>query len=150
MRETRYRVLAMDWGRRRIGLAVSDELRLIVQTLPTLIRKNRRSDLEALAKTIRDQEAAVLVVGDPARLSGRRESSSSQAEQLGRTLAKLTGAELVMWDERLTSVEAEAMLRAAGARRRRGNVDQIAAALILESYLAHTAEGAALEREPCA
>ncbi len=129
------RTLALDWGKARIGLAVTDETNTFVRTLPVLVRKNRAADLAALAGVVAENEVSTLVVGAPLHMDGAASSSSSQAEQLGRTIAKRCNVELVLWDERLTSVAAEEMLQARGGRRRRGDVDQVAAALILESYL---------------
>jgi putative Holliday junction resolvase len=129
------RTLALDWGKARIGLAITDESDTYVQTLPTLHRKNRATDLGALSRIIADNRISTLVVGAPLHLDGAASPSSSQAEQLGRTLAKRCGVELVLWDERLTSVEAEEILAARGGKRKPGDVDRVAAALILQSYI---------------
>ena len=136
------RTLALDWGKARIGLAITDESDAYVQTLPTLHRKNRATDLDALSRLIADNRISTLVVGAPLHFDGNASPSSSQAEQLGRTLAKLCGVELVLWDERLTSVEAEEILSARGGKRRPGDVDRVAAAIILQSYLENRPERA--------
>ncbi|MDA0205087.1 MAG: Holliday junction resolvase RuvX [Acidobacteria bacterium] len=129
------RTLALDWGKARIGLAITDESDVYVQTLPTLRRKNRAVDLGELSRIIEDNSVSTLVVGAPLHMDGRVSPSSSQAEQLGRTLAKRCGIELVLWDERLTSVAAEEILAERGGKRKPGDVDRVAAALILQSYL---------------
>jgi putative Holliday junction resolvase len=129
------RTLALDWGKARIGLAITDESGVYVQTLPTLHRKNRATDLGELSRIIADNSISTLVVGAPLHLDGNASPSSSQAEQLGRTLAKRCGVELVLWDERLTSVEAEEILAARGGKRKPGDADRVAAALILQSYI---------------
>ena len=129
------RTLALDWGKARIGLAITDESGIYVQALPTLHRKNRATDLGALSRIIEDNGISTLVVGAPLHLDGAVSASSSQAEQLGRTLAKRCGIELVLWDERLTSVEAEEILAQRGGKRKPGDVDRVAAALILQSYI---------------
>lgn len=129
------RTLALDWGKARIGLAITDESDVYVQTLPTLHRKNRATDLTELSRIITENSVSTLVVGAPLHLDGAASPSSSQAEQLGRTLAKLCGVELILWDERLTSVEAEEILALRGGKRKPGDVDRVAAALILESYI---------------
>jgi putative Holliday junction resolvase len=129
------RTLALDWGKARIGLAITDESGVYVQTLPTLHRKNRATDLGELSRIIADHSISTLVVGAPLHLDGSASPSSSQAEQLGRTLAKRCGVELVLWDERLTSVEAEEILAARGGKRKPGDADRVAAALILQSYI---------------
>lgn len=131
------RILAIDWGKKRIGLAICDELRISVQGLPTLVRKNRAADIEALCELIRDREVGVLLVGEPLGRLG----STSQAEQFGRTLAKRTKLDLIMWDEQLTSFEADWILREDGlketgvGRIEKGDTDRGAAAVILLSYL---------------
>jgi putative Holliday junction resolvase len=129
------RTLALDWGKARIGLAITDESGGYVQTLPTLHRKNRASDLDELGRIITENGVATLLVGAPVHMDGKASPSSSQAEQMGRTLAKRCGVELVLWDERLTSVEAEEILAIRGGKRKPGDVDRVAAALILQSYL---------------
>lgn len=136
------RTLALDWGKARIGLAVTDETNTFVRTLPTLRRKNRATDLAALSQVIDDHAVSKIVVGAPLHMHGAASSSSSQAEQLGRTLVKLCSVELVLWDERLTSIEAEAMLAERGGRRERGDVDRVAAAMILQSYLDNNSDEA--------
>ncbi len=130
------RILALDWGKSRIGLAISDELGITVRTLPTLERRNRASDLEALSSILSSNQVTRLVVGLPLHLSGAASKSASQAEQLGRTMANRTGVELVLWDERLSSAAAEDLLAKRGSGRpERGKVDAVAAALTLRSYL---------------
>ena len=126
------RILAIDWGKKRIGLAICDELRVSVQGLPTLVRKNRATDLDVLCELINEREVGVLLVGEPSSQLG----STSQAEQFGRTLAKRTKLDLIMWDEQLTSFEADSILKETGVRRiAKGETDRGAAAVILLSYL---------------
>ncbi len=117
-------------------MAISDELGLTVRTLPTLERRNRSRDIERLAEIISSNDVRRIVVGLPLHMSGAAGRSASQAEQLGRTMAKRTGAELVLWDERLSSSAAEELLAERGGRsRERGEVDAVSAALTLQSYL---------------
>jgi len=130
------RILAIDWGRRRIGLALSDELGLTVRGLPTLERKNRATDLSAIERIVTENDVRRLVVGAPLHLDGTAGKSVGQAEQFGRTIAKRCRLPLELWDERLTSFEAENLLRERGGRRAKADVDRMAAALILDSYLA--------------
>lgn len=137
------RILAIDWGRRRIGLALSDELGLTVRGLPTLERKNKATDLEAIERIVSENDVRLLVVGAPLHLDGSAGKSVGQAEQFGRTVAKRCRVPLELFDERLTSVEAESRLRERGGRRRsKADVDRVAAALILEGYLAQRAQHA--------
>ena len=128
------KVMALDWGKRRIGIAVCDELGIAAHGLPTLFRKNVRHDLDALTALIRERGIATLVVGRPLHWDGSESPSSVQAERFGRRLAGRAGVELEMWDERLTSWEAEERL--GRAARKKGATDRMAAIVLLESFLA--------------
>ena len=123
-------ILAVDWGERRIGLAVSDELGVAAHGLPTLVRKNRATDLAALDDIMQSRGVKALLVGRPLHMDGSEGRSTRLAEQFGRTLAKRSGLPLVLRDERLTSREAEAHTGS------RGDVDRASAMILLEGYLA--------------
>jgi len=131
------RILALDYGRSRIGLAVSDELGLTAQGLETLERKNIREDLARLAALAQDRAVSLILMGDPMRLSGQAGSHAEEVRRFGRRLEQRTGIPVCFWDERLTTVEANRLLRQAGADRskRRQAVDRISAVLLLQSYL---------------
>jgi putative Holliday junction resolvase len=134
------RMAALDVGDVRIGVAVSDELGLTVRGIATIRRVGGQRDLEAIARTLRPLAPERVVVGLPFNMDG---TEGPQAARVRRFVAKLEphlGVPVVLWDERLTSVAAEEALRAAGLRRdkRRALIDQEAAAVILESYLART------------
>ncbi len=131
------RILALDYGTRRIGLAISDELGLTAQGLETLERTNIREDLARLAALVRDKSVRLILMGDPVRLSGRAGSHAEQVRRFARRLERRTGLPVRFWDERLTTVEANRLLREAGvgARERRQAVDRLSAVLLLESYL---------------
>ncbi len=126
--------MALDWGARRIGIAVSDELGVSSNGLPTLQRTNIDSDLRALAETIRSRRIEKVVVGRPLHMDGSAGKSANLAERFARRLAKRAAIDVVLWDERLTSWEAESFLPP--RRRSKGRVDRAAAILLLESYLA--------------
>ena len=128
------RVMALDWGVRRIGIAVSDELGIAAHGLPTLVRKNIRKDLEALASLIKEREIATVIVGKPVHWDGSESRSSRQAAQFARRLAKHAAVNVQLWDERLTSWEAENLL--GRTRNVVGATDRMAAILLLESFLA--------------
>ena len=130
------RTMALDWGVRRIGIAVSDELGIAAHGLPTLVRKNIRNDLEALASLIAEREIATVIVGKPVHADGSESRSSGQAARFARRLAKHAAVDVEMWDERLTSWEAESLL--GRTRNVVGATDQMAAILLLESFLAAT------------
>lgn len=131
------RVLAVDLGARRIGLAVSDPLGLTAQGLATLERRNRRDDLAALKRLAGQYQVEMVLVGHPLHLSGRAGKQSELAEAFAEDLRRRLGLRVQMWDERLTTAEAERVLRASGMglEKRRRAVDRMAAVLLLQSYL---------------
>jgi putative Holliday junction resolvase len=131
------RVLALDVGKKRIGLAISDELGITAQGIETLERKRIREDLEKLRDVVTARSVDTLLIGRPLHMSGSESRQSRYTEEFGERLSKYVGLPVVYWDERLTSVEAERMLRAAGASldERKRAVDRLSAVLLLESYL---------------
>ena len=132
------RYLALDVGNRRIGVAVSDELGLTAQPVLTLERRrNTREDLRSIARLCRRYGVAGIVVGKPLRLSGEESRQTEKAQAFAAELGALTGLPIYMWDERLTTHEAHRILYEAGHARQehRAVVDQVAATLILQSYL---------------
>jgi putative Holliday junction resolvase len=153
------RFLALDIGSRRIGVAVSDELGLTAQPVFTLTRKrNPKDDLRSLARLCRKFGCAGIVAGDPLHLAeGRSGEVSAQAEKtraFAAELARMTGLELFLVDERLTSRAAHELLYAAGKSRQQHKplVDQVAATLILQSFLdgrEHSLASAASNPEDC-
>src|SRR6266513_1583915 len=100
------RILALDLGKRRIGLAISDELGITAQGLPTLQRKNNRTDLAELARIMREKNVSRVLIGDPLHMSGDSGTQSESARQFAGLVARHTGREVKLWDERLTTVEA--------------------------------------------
>ena len=102
-------ILAIDYGRRRMGLAVSDEMRLVAQPLETLERKNRRDDVKRLREIARAHGARRIVVGHPLRLDGTRGEMAEEVERFAVRLQKQLGLPVVLVDERLTSWQAEQM-----------------------------------------
>jgi putative Holliday junction resolvase len=131
------RILAIDYGEKRIGLAVSDELEVTARGIAVVERKSKKADLEAIAAAVSEFGAGAIVVGYPLRLDG---SAGIQCEKVDRFIAALKGAVSVpvtVWDETLSTKEAEELMREAGVKRKkkRGMVDRIAAAFILQDYL---------------
>jgi putative holliday junction resolvase len=135
------RLLALDVGARRIGLAVSDPLAITAQGIETLQRKNKRTDLEALSKLIRDYNVTEIVVGYPLRMSGAASAQTGHVETFAQELEKKFGLPVHRWDERLTSVQAGRVLRESNIsiEKRAQAVDKLAAVLILQSFLDHRA-----------
>jgi putative holliday junction resolvase len=150
--QRRGRILALDVGKKRIGLALSDELGITAQGIETLKRTRVREDLDALKQIVAKYAVRTLLIGRPLHMSGDESRQSEYTAEFAQRLSDHVKIPVVFWDERLTSAEAERMLRQAGASldQRKKAVDRIAAVLLLESYLgymgglAETAEGLSL------
>lgn len=131
------RVLGLDYGEKRIGVAVCDELGLTAQGLPTLIRKTKKHDLDILRNWIREYSVEKIVIGYPLRLDG---SEGIQCEKVNRFVTVLNetfALPVVKWSETLSTKDAEEILIQSGVRwqKRKEKVDQLAACLILQNYL---------------
>jgi putative holliday junction resolvase len=131
------RVLALDVGKKRIGLALSDPLGITAQGLPTLQRTTIREDLTALADLIQEREVKLLLVGHPLNMSGTEGRQAVYTKEFADRLHARTNVEVRYWDERLTSVEAGRVLRSSGIsiEKRAKAVDRLSAVLLLESFL---------------
>ena len=132
------RYLALDLGNRRIGLAVGGEEGVPVVPAGHIERKTLRQDMERVLAAVRDRGAGAIVVGMPYSLSGETGVQAKLAEGFVRELHKQTHLPVYTMDERYSSVEAEGLLRDSGAPtlQAKGDVDAMAAALILERFLA--------------
>src|SRR4051794_3426089 len=137
MTQTPGRVLALDVGKKRIGLAISDGLGITAQGLPTLHRTRIRDDLDRLAALCREREVTLILIGRPLHMSGDESRQAEYTREFGDRLAAVTSLAVEYIDERLTSVQAERMLRETGTStdRRTGAVDQMAAMLLLQGFL---------------
>jgi putative holliday junction resolvase len=131
------RVLALDLGKKRIGLAASDELGVTAQGLPTLARRNKRTDLAAIAALVRERKVTEILIGNPLHMSGDPGRQSEWVREFADALAKHTGLPVRLWDERLTTVEASRVLRASGIgiEKRAAAIDRLSAVILLQSYL---------------
>jgi len=131
------RILALDVGSKRIGVAVSDPLGITAQGLDTIQRQNKRRDLQLLGKLITDYEVKEVVVGLPLRLSGAEGTQSEKMRQFAEDLRAHLGVTVHLWDERWTSIEANRVLREAqlSIEKRGKAVDRLAAVLILQSWM---------------
>jgi putative Holliday junction resolvase len=131
------RILALDLGKKRIGLALSDPLGITAQGLPTLQRTNMRADLGALEKLISEYQVRLILMGHPLHMSGHESRQSEYTREFAGRLAERTGLEIKLWDERLTTVAAQRVLRESGIsiQKRARAVDRLAAMILLESYL---------------
>jgi putative Holliday junction resolvase len=131
-------VLSLDVGKKRIGLAVSDELGFTAQGIDTLRRTRIRDDLAKLKEIAARLNVERLLVGKPLHLSGDESRQSEYTREFADRLGEYLQLPVVFWDERLTSKEAERFLRAGGSsvERTSGNIDRMSAVLLLQSYLA--------------
>ena len=130
-------MLALDLGDARIGLAVSDELGITAQPLGYLASTSKRADLHAIAMLVEEREVTRVVVGYPLLLSGEEGSRACEARETAERLRKTLVVPVELWDERLTTAQAERELVGDGVRRsrRRKVIDSLAAVLILQSWL---------------
>lgn len=132
------RILAIDHGSKRIGFALSDELGWTAQPLETFYRRNPEADIRHIQDLVREHEVGRVLVGLPLRLDGEIGPAAKLVEEFIRLLEPALSVPVVTWDERMTTCAAEDLLIAAdvGRRKRKGIVDRIAAAILLQSYLA--------------
>jgi putative Holliday junction resolvase len=144
-------ILAIDYGRARIGLAIADAETRLARPLETLKRVNRNEDMRRLREIVRDHHVKQIVVGLPLRLDGTRGDMAEEATRFSTRVRKQLGVPVELADERLTSWEAERLLeeqsgrvrhtkRGGQAKRQRDkaiSVDSVAATVILQDYLAH-------------
>src|SRR3989441_7000147 len=144
-------ILAVDYGRARIGLAIADAETRMAQPLSTMERINRNEDMRRLRELVREHGVKQIVVGLPLRLDGTRGEMVEEVERFAQRVRKQIGVPVEMVDERLTSWEAERLLeetqgrfmheeKSAGAKNKKKapskvNVDSVAAAVILKEYL---------------
>jgi putative Holliday junction resolvase len=137
------RILAIDYGRKRIGLALSDELGLTAHPLSTLVRTNRRNDLRRLREVCRKHGVTQIIVGHPLHMTGAAGEMAEEVARFSARLEKELGMEVKLVDERLTSWEAEQLAAETKFKRRRGRaLDDIAAAILLREYLERRRAGA--------
>jgi putative holliday junction resolvase len=131
------RILAIDYGARRMGLAVSDLLGITAQGIETLQRRNKRTDFAHLRRVIHENQVQEIVLGLPLKMSGEHGPQAEQATRFGEELRQEFNLPVHLWDERLTTAEANRLLREAelSTRKRVKAVDRMAAVLILQSFL---------------
>ena len=131
------RVLALDVGKRRIGLAISDPLGITAQGLPTLERTTVREDVAKLADLTSERCVSLFLIGKPLHMSGDESRQAEYIKNFGDRLTEKTGIPVKFWDERLTTVQAQRVLKESGIsiEKRARAVDRLAAVILLESYL---------------
>lgn len=129
--------MALDVGKARIGVALSDPLGYTAQPLLTLWRKSRGEDLRSLLRLIRKHEVTEIVVGNPLHMSGEVSPWAAKVQQFAEELHERSGLPIELWDERLSSVAAHEILDEAGhdRRDRKSIIDQVAAVVILRDWM---------------
>ncbi len=128
-------ILGVDFGRARIGIAISDELRLLAHPLETI--SSKQNAVARVKEIVRERKIDNVVVGIPKHMSGEIGQAATEALQFVEKLRAALPCEVISWDERLTTVAANRALREAGKQTRhtRAYVDQVAAQMILQGYL---------------
>jgi len=140
-------ILALDFGRARIGAAISDELGLLAHPLETIPADER--SLARIAEIVREKKVDHVVAGLPKQMDGQLGAAAAEVLQFVEKLRAMLPCPVVTWDERLTTAAAHRALRDAGKKTRhtRGYVDQVAAQMILQSYLDNRAVNAGAESD---
>jgi len=133
-------ILALDFGRARIGVAISDELQLLAHPVETILANERATS--RVVELVRERNVEHVVVGIPKRMNGQIGTAATEALEFVEKLRAVLPCPVVTWDERLTTVAAHRALRDAGKKTRhtRGYIDQVAAQMILQNYLDRRAE----------
>jgi len=131
------RLLGVDYGHIRIGLAVSDPERKFASPLSTYAHQGKAKDAAYFSRLVQDQGILEIVLGLPVHLGGHEGAKATETRAFGKWLYEVTRLPIVYWDERFTTVEAENLLLSAGLtnKRRRARRDRIAAQILLQSYL---------------
>jgi putative Holliday junction resolvase len=142
------RVMALDVGKVRVGVALSDPLGYTAQPLLTLWRKSRGEDLRSLLRLIRKHEVVQIVVGNPLHMSGDVSPWAVKVQEFAEELHERCGLPVQLWDERLSSVAAHQILNEAGYDRqdRKYVIDQVAAVVILRGWMEAKDQATALEQ----
>jgi putative Holliday junction resolvase len=131
------RILALDVGDRRIGVAVSDPSQILARSLEVIQRGSRQQDFAAVAGLVEEYEVEWVVVGYPRSLDGTAGEQAEKVERYVAALAEALTVPVLLWDERLSTVSAERLMREGGqrGRKKRERLDAVAAAVILQDYL---------------
>ena len=133
------RILALDLGEKRVGVAISDPLRLTAQGLTTLVEKTTEEIFSFLENLLREHMVLEIVLGYPLLMSGDEGAMAGKVREFAEELKKRVSVPVVLWDERLSSKQAERLLGGTG-RGKKEDVDRVSACLILQSYLDSVAD----------
>jgi putative Holliday junction resolvase len=136
-RHTAGRLLGVDYGKVRVGLAVTDPEQRLASPLDTYVRRTKELDARFFRELVQAEDIVALVVGLPVHTDGREGEQAAAARAFGQELASATGLPVEFWDERFTTVEAEGFLLSAGLtnKKRKARRDRVAAQVMLQSYL---------------
>ncbi len=139
----RGRVVGIDYGTVRVGIALSDPDRTIASPYENYTRRGEKQDAKYFGQLAEEERAALFVVGLPVHLDGRESEKSIEARAFGRWLSEITGVDVVFYDERFSSAEAEYALMEADMtkKRRKKRLDMLAAQIMLTAYLESNGEG---------
>ena len=131
------RIIALDVGTKRIGVAISDELFLTAQGMDTIQRQSLASDLDRIKNIVKERDVSEIVVGLPLNMDGSYSAKTKEVVEFMDSLSKAINLPVKTWDERLTTVQAERVLLDADMSRakRKKVTDKLAAQLILQSYM---------------
>lgn len=136
-RDMPMRILAVDFGERRTGLAISDELGITAQGLDTIVVRTEDEILPRVAEVARDRGAGRIIIGLPLNMDGSESEKSRKVRAFGEALARETALPVVFWDERMTSMQAHRIMHEMEMKTGRNKplVDRITATLILQEYM---------------
>ena len=131
------RILALDVGNKRVGVAISDPSQVLARSLKVIPRRFPEDDCDAVARLVEEYKAERVIVGYPRSLDGTAGKQAEEVERYAEDLAKTLDVPVILWDERFSTVSAERLMREAGQGGRKGRerVDAVAAAVILQDYL---------------
>ena len=131
------RILGLDYGSKRIGVAICDELGIIAQGITTIERKNKKRDIEEISKLVREYNVEKIVIGFPKMLDGTEGIQCEKVAEFAKILESRLSLPLIRWDESLSTKEAEEILIEANMSRKKRTkvVDKLAASIILQGYL---------------
>ncbi|MFQ5602012.1 MAG: Holliday junction resolvase RuvX [bacterium] len=131
------RILAIDYGTKRMGLAMSDPLGILAQRLPTIHYRQLSEALEEIGKIVSENSVSQIIVGNPISLNGAANRTAQKAHEFSRILQEKVNLPVKLWDERLTSVQSERAMIEMGESpgRNKAKIDQLAALFLLQNYL---------------
>ncbi len=143
-------VCALDLGRVRVGVAIDDDLGLMAHARATLDGRDERALLAAIARLADDEDVGLFVVGLPVGMRGTEGRAAANARAMAQKIADATGRNVELWDERLTTVQANRELAASGVRGRdrRQRIDQVAACAILQAWMDANPKARKARRRP--